>query len=87
MTNRMININTLLGDAPLPDPNNLSSPSNVQADPLIDHGGQFTVYVGTALLVLGVAAAVGFFSRRVEYALLTALALSLCLVVFFVFTR
>jgi hypothetical protein len=83
----MIKFNALLADASLPDPETLNSPSSVHPDPLIDRGGQITVYIGTALLVVGIAAAVGFFSRRVEHALFTALGLSLCVVAFFVFTR
>lgn len=83
----MIDISALLADAPLPDPTTLSSPANTHPDPTIDQGGQMLVYIGTALLVLGAAATVGFFSRRVEHALFTALALSLCLVAFWAFTR
>lgn len=78
----MINLNTLLANAPTP----LSSPS-VQSDPLIDQGGQLTVYIGSALIILGVAAIVGFFSRRIEHAVVAALALSLFLVGFWIFTR
>ncbi len=84
----MIKIHALLADAPLTDPTTLPShPPNVQSDPLIDHGGQLTVYIGTALIILGIVAIVGFFSRRVEYAIFAALALSLCVVAFLVFTR
>ena len=83
----MINFNALIADGPLPDPTPLQSPSNLHPDPLIDRGGQLTIYIGTALLIIGIAAAVGFFSRRVEHALFTALALSLCIIAFVVFTR
>lgn len=82
----MIDFNALLADAPLPEPSALHSP-NVHPDPLIDRGGQLTVYIGSALLVICIAAIVGFFSRRVEHALMTALGLSLCVIGFLAFTR
>lgn len=80
---KIINISKLLADAPLPDPTTLNSP--IHDDPLIDRGGQITVYIGTALLVLVITAIVGFFSRRVEHALFTALGLSLFIITFFAF--
>ncbi len=80
-------LNVLLADAPLTNPSPYQSPPNTMSDPLIAHGGQFTAYVGAALIVLAIAIAVGFFSRRVEHALFTALALSLGVVAFFAFTR
>lgn len=83
----MINFNALLADGPLPDPKTLASPPISHNDPSIDHGGQVIVYIGVTLFVLSVVALVGFFSRRVEYALFTALALSLGLVAFFIFAR
>ncbi|MBW4520121.1 MAG: hypothetical protein KME16_10530 [Scytolyngbya sp. HA4215-MV1] len=83
----MINFNHFLADDPLPAPTTGHSPIHVTPDPLIDHGGQLTIYIGTALLILGLAATVGFFSRRVEHALITAFVLSLCLGVFFALTR
>lgn len=86
MINKLI-ISVLLADAPISDPSPLQTPSNIHSDPLIDKGGQVTIYIGTALFALGIVAVVGFFSRRVEHAIIAALALSLCLVAFFVFTR
>jgi uncharacterized membrane protein YphA (DoxX/SURF4 family) len=83
----MINFSALLADAPLPDPTALRSPSGLQNDPTIDHGGQFAIYVGLLLMVACIAAIVGFFSRRVEHALITALVLSLCVIVSFAFIR
>lgn len=82
-----MDFNALLADAPLSDPSTLSAPGTGQADPLIDQGGQLTVYIGSALIIVVIAAIVGFFSRRVEHALMTAFVLSLCLVIFFAFTR
>lgn len=83
----MIDFNALLADAPLTDPRALSSPITRQPDPLIDQGGQIAIYIGTALIFVAIVAIVGFFSRRIEHALITALVLSLCLVVFLVFIR
>ncbi|MFB2891767.1 hypothetical protein ACE1CI_02370 [Aerosakkonemataceae cyanobacterium BLCC-F50] len=83
----MLRFTILLADAPLPDPKTLHSPSSTQADPLINHGEQLSVYIGTFLLVVGIVAIVGFFSRRFEYALITALALSLGFIAFFAFSR
>ncbi|MBL1178263.1 hypothetical protein [Pantanalinema sp. GBBB05] len=83
----MIHFKALLADTPLPDPTTLSSPINGQPDPLIDQGGQLTIYIGASLIIIGIVAIVGFFSRRVEHALLTALVLSLGLVAFWAFTR
>ncbi len=67
--------------------NILLAAPNAQHDPLIDTGGQLTVGIGFALIIVVIAAIVGFFSRRVEYALLLALVLSLCLVVFWFLIR
>lgn len=44
-------------------------PPDVNKDPLIAHGLQKTQYVAIIGLVITVVAAVGFFSRRVEYAI------------------
>ncbi|XGV98579.1 MAG: hypothetical protein ACAF41_06505 [Leptolyngbya sp. BL-A-14] len=82
----MIDLSALLADAPLPDPTTLNAP-RVHDDASIDHGGQIAVYIGLALFGLGITAVIGFLSRRVEYALLTALALSLGLVAVFAVTR
>ncbi len=83
----MLKFNVILADAPLPDPKTLHSPSSTQADPLINHGEQLIVYVGTFILVVGVVAIVGLFSRRFEYALITALVLSLGFIAFLAFSR
>jgi hypothetical protein len=83
----MLDFMALLADTPLPDPRTLSSPTSSHPDPLIDQGGQLTVYVGSLLLIIGITALVGFFSRRVEHALMTAFTLSFGLIVFWAFTR
>ncbi|WP_228061881.1 hypothetical protein [[Phormidium] sp. LEGE 05292] len=84
---KMLKINALLADGPLPDPKTLHSPSNVPADPLINHGEQLSVYIGSFLLVIGIVAIVGFFSRRFEYALIAALVLSFGFIAFLAFSR
>lgn len=58
-------------------------PATTQNDPLIAKGLQRGQYVGIFALAIGLIAAVGFFSRRVEYALLFAAVLSIILIVFF----
>jgi hypothetical protein len=83
----MLTLHTLLADTPLSEPSALPAPVNGHPDPLIDQGGQITVYIGSALIAMGIVAVVGFFSRRIEHALITAFALSFCLVLFFAFTR
>src|SRR3712207_5425270 len=47
-------------------------PATTQNDPLIAKGLQREQYIGIFILAIGLIAAVGFFSRRVEYALLFA---------------
>lgn len=54
-----------------------------QKDPLVDQGLQNWQYIGIVTLAVGAIAIVGFFSRRIEYALLFALVLSVVLIVFF----
>ncbi|MEA5566235.1 hypothetical protein [Anabaena sp. UHCC 0399] len=58
-------------------------PGNQPQDPLISKGWQREQYVGITILFIAVITAIGFFSRRFEYALLFALALSIVLIVFF----
>jgi len=83
----MLNFSALLADGPLPDPTTVRSPANISPDPTIDHGGQALIYMGLFLLILGITAVVGFFSRRVEHALITALVLSFGLIAVFIFIR
>ncbi|WGV23176.1 hypothetical protein [Halotia branconii] len=52
-------------------------------DPLIAKRLQRGQYVGVVILAVGLIAAVGYLSRRFEYALLFAFALSIVLIVFF----
>lgn len=53
------------------------------SDPLIAKGGEKIVYMGCFLLVIGLVAIVGVVSRRIEYAILLALVLSVILIAFF----
>jgi hypothetical protein len=52
-------------------------------DPLIANGLQVWQYIGITILAVAAIAAVGFFSRRVEYAIFFAIGLSIALIVFF----
>ena len=54
-----------------------------QADPLIAKGLQKEQYIGIFTVAAALILVVGFFSRKVEYALLFATALSVILIVFF----
>jgi hypothetical protein len=78
-------------DAPLSNPQPLETETPyrhaAQADPLIDHGGQGAIYIGLALLALIIFVTIGVISRRIEYAILTALSLTLLLVGLFLFIQ
>lgn len=52
-------------------------------DPLIAHGLQVWQYIGITILAVAAIAAIGFFSRKVEYAIFFAVGLSIALIVFF----
>ncbi|MEI1374628.1 hypothetical protein PQG02_28960 [Nostoc sp. UHCC 0926] len=54
-------------------------------DPLIARGLQKEQYVGIIGLAIALIAAVGFFSRRVEYAIAFAVILSIALIAFLLF--
>ncbi|MEH1819232.1 MAG: hypothetical protein V7L31_09180 [Nostoc sp.] len=54
-------------------------------DPLIAQGLQKEQYIGIIGLAIALIAAVGFFSRRVEYAIGFALFLSIFLIALFLF--
>ena len=58
-----------------------------QTDPLINKGGEVTAYIGAFLIIIIGAAIVGVLSRRLEHAVLTALGLSLILIIIFFFIR
>ncbi len=59
------------------------SPATVQHDPLIAKGLQKQQYFGIVALAIALVAVIGFFSRRVEYAILFAIVLSVILISFF----
>jgi hypothetical protein len=61
--------------------------SEKQTDSLIAKGGETTVYVGTFLIIITIAAIVGILSRRIEHAILVALGLSLLPIALFFLTR
>ncbi len=54
-------------------------------DPLIASGLQKEQYIGIIGLAIALIAAVGFFSRRIEYAIGFAIILSAILIAFFLF--
>lgn len=67
----------------VPTPPATETPFNpTSQDPLIAKGWQREQYIGMSILLITLIAAVGFFSRRLEYALIFAFALSLVLIVF-----
>ncbi len=78
-----------LADAVLPDPKTLQSQQSpghkINPDPLIAQGWEGTVYIGSALLIAGIVAIVGFVSRRIEHVIVLALILSLGLISLFLF--
>ncbi|MFN6474247.1 MAG: hypothetical protein RMY36_031835 [Nostoc sp. SerVER01] len=57
----------------------------INKDPLIARNLQKEQYVGIIGLAIALIAAVGFFSRRVEYAIVFAIVLSAILIAFFLF--
>jgi hypothetical protein len=62
-----------------------TTPPGVTKDPLIARGLQKEQYAGIIGLAIALIAAVGFFSRRFEYALMFAIALSAILIAVFLF--
>lgn len=60
----------------------VADPSENSQDSLIAKGWEREQYVGIAILFISLIAVIGYFSRRLEYALLFALTLSIILVVF-----
>lgn len=66
----------------LPSPRAIeeANPLNKNQDPLIAHRLQKEQYIGIVGLAIALVAAVGFLSRRVEYAIVFALVLSTILI-------
>ncbi|OKH50371.1 hypothetical protein NIES2101_19520 [Calothrix sp. HK-06] len=80
----------LIGSAPLSAPEALRTEqavSNPADDPLIAQGWETTSYVGIIILVFLILAAVGLFSRRIEYVIITALFFSLLFIGFVLVAR
>ncbi len=59
------------------------SQAQIQKDPLIAKGLQKGQYLGIVALAIALVTVIGFFSRRVEYAILLAIVLSVILIGFF----
>ncbi|KZL48948.1 hypothetical protein A2T98_15240 [Nodularia spumigena CENA596] len=62
----------------------IPSSDQMQEDSLIAKGWEREQYIGIAILFISLIAAVGYLSRRLEYALLFAFTLSMILIVFLV---
>lgn len=60
----------------------ITASDSTPKDPLIARGLEREQYMGIAILLCSLIVAVGFLSRRFEYALLFALSLSIVLIVF-----
>lgn len=58
-------------------------PGTTQNDPLIAKGLQKGQYIGILGLAIAIIAVIGYFSRRVEYAILFAITLSIVLITFY----
>ncbi|WP_445633451.1 DUF3285 domain-containing protein [Nostoc sp. DSM 114161] len=70
----------------LPSPRAIQeTPPPATKDPLIARNLQKEQYVGIIGLAIALIAAVGFFSRRVEYAIIFAVILSAILIAFLLF--
>lgn len=79
-----------IGSAPLPAPETLrteQAAGNPTDDPLIAQGWENTSYAGIIILVFLILAAVGLFSRRIEYVIITALFFSLLFIGFVLVAR
>ena len=61
------------------------TPIPPQSDSLIDKAGENSIYIGLFLLIIMISFAVGFFNRRVEYAVLFSIVLS-AMLMFFLWT-
>jgi hypothetical protein len=71
----------------LPSPQGVQEtpPPGSTQDPLIARGLQKEQYIGIIGVAIALVAAIGFFSRRFEYALMFAIALSAILIAIFLF--
>ncbi|QSJ18578.1 hypothetical protein JYQ62_07355 [Nostoc sp. UHCC 0702] len=76
-------MNLLAQELPSPRAIEGATPLDKNQDPLIAHHLQKEQYIGIIGLAIALVAAVGFFSRRVEYAIVFALVLSTILIALF----
>lgn len=79
-------MNLLTQELPEQSPSRIqesSQPTITQKDPLIAKGLQTEQYIGVVTLAIAITAAVGVFSRRIEYAIIVAFVLSIVLIVLF----
>lgn len=56
------------------------------ADPLINQGGEDTVYIGVGLLAITIILVLGIVNRRIEYAILFSVLLAIVLILIAVMT-
>ncbi|MGD1909353.1 MAG: hypothetical protein ACFB2X_00380 [Rivularia sp. (in: cyanobacteria)] len=56
-----------------------------QSDSLIDKSGEYTIYIGVSFLFVLIIFAIGFFNRRVDYAIIFSLVLA-AILMFFLWT-
>ncbi|WP_371717172.1 hypothetical protein [Anabaena sp. UHCC 0204] len=80
-------LNLFIQELPKPEisPNIIPENPSLGTDSLIAHGLEKEQYIGMIILVIAVISAVGFFSRRVEYAILVSLFLSAFLIILLLF--
>jgi hypothetical protein len=76
-------MNLLAQELPLPKSIQATPIPGKNQDPLIAHNLQKEQYVGIIGLAIALVTAVGFFSRRFEYAIVFALMLSAIVIAFF----
>lgn len=80
----------IIGSVPLPAPEALQTEQavgNATDDPLIAKGLETTSYAGIIILLFLILGAVGLFSRRIEYVIVTALFFSLLFIGFVLVAR
>lgn len=75
ITNQIHRLNLLISEQP------------TQKDPLINYNEEHLIYGGVFLLVISLIIGLGLLSRKLEYALLCAITLTLILILFFYSTN
>lgn len=56
------------------------------SNPLINRGGEDSIYIGVGLLLIAAILAIGFISRRIEYAIVFSVLLSILIIILVVIT-